>query len=316
MKKVLIPEAIADSGVQYLMERGYQIRMGIPTDPDNLKKEILDADGLIVRNTRYPREVFEQAPRLKVIARHGVGVDNIDVKAAEELGIWCVNGPGSNANAVAEYTMAMILSLSCGLLQSDRFTRNRDWSFRLEQLRRHELSGHILGVIGLGRIGRLVAQKASAGFGMKVIAYTAETDLEKIPGVELKASLEEVAAQADFLSLHLPSSEETRNLFDERMFRRMKKGAFFINCARGDLYVEEDLARVIKEGHLAGAALDVYREEPLGESPLYELPQVILSQHCAGFSEESKENMALYAAIGVDEVLTGRRPSWPVNNPK
>lgn len=314
MYRILIPEDIAEGGKQYLLERGYELKVGVPTDIETLKRELAEADGVIVRNARYPKEVFENSKRLKVIARHGTGVDNIDVAAAQEKNIWVVNGPIANINAVAEYTAVMVGALSCHVGLADRHTRRRDWSCRLA-MKRHELKGSTLGLIGFGHIGQLVAQKVTSGFGMKVLAYDLRKSAIDMEGVEITDHLDEVVANSDFLSLHIPSTPQTRGMFDYNMFRKMKEGSFFINCARGDIYVESDLVRALEEGHLAGAALDVYREEPLGDSPLYDMEQVILSQHNAGISEESKINMSLYAAMGAHQVLSGQTPSWPVNKP-
>ena len=314
MYKILIPEDIAESGKRYLTERGYILKVGVPTDIPSLKQELLDVDGVIVRNARYPREVFEGSRRLKVIARHGTGVDNIDVEAAQNQGIWVVNGPTANINAVAEYTVGLIAALACRLRPLDVKTRKRDWSFRLTMERR-EMKDSTVGLIGFGHIGRLTAEKLTAGFGMKVLAYELRSQISGIPGVEISTNLDYVLSNSDFVSLHIPSTSSTKGMFNHDMFRKMKKGSFFINCARGDLYEEEDLIRVLEEGHLAGAALDVYAEEPLKESSLFEMEQVILSQHNAGISEESKINMSRYAAKGIEQGLTGQTPSWPVNHP-
>lgn len=314
MFKVLIPEDIAESGKRYLLERGYSLKVGVPTDIETLKEELMDADGVIVRNAKYPKEVFEDSKKLKVIARHGTGVDNIDVAEAEKRGIWVTNGPTANINAVAEYTVAALMALSCMLRPLDIATRKKDWSLRLA-MERYELKGKTVGLAGFGRIGQLVARKVTAGLGMKVIAYDLRDTIDAIPDVEFTKELDHVLKNSDFVSLHMPSTEQTRGMFDYEMFKKMKEHSFFINCARGDLYIEEDLIRVLEEGHLRGAALDVYAEEPLKESRLLQMDQVLLSQHNAGLSEESKENMSLHAAMGIDQVLSGQTPEWPVNHP-
>ncbi len=314
MFKVLIPEDIAESGKRYLLERGYSLKVGVPTDIETLKEELIDADGVIVRNAKYPKEVFEDSKKLKVIARHGTGVDNIDVAEAEKRGIWVTNGPTANINAVAEYTVAALMALSCMLRPLDIATRKKDWSLRLA-MERYELKGKTVGLAGFGRIGQLVARKVTAGLGMKVIAYDLRDTIDAIPDVEFTKDLDHVLKNSDFVSLHMPSTEQTRGMFDYEMFKTMKEHSFFINCARGDLYIEEDLIRVLEEGHLRGAALDVYAEEPLKESRLLQMDQVLLSQHNAGLSEESKENMSLHAAMGIDQVLSGQTPEWPVNHP-
>ena len=314
MFKVLIPEDIAESGKRYLLERGYSLKVGVPTDIETLKEELMDADGVIVRNAKYPKEVFEDSKKLKVIARHGTGVDNIDVAEAEKRGIWVTNGPTANINAVAEYTVAALMALSCMLRPLDIATRKKDWSLRLA-MERYELKGKTVGLAGFGRIGQLVARKVTAGLGMKVIAYDLRDTIDAIPDVEFTKELDHVLKNSDFVSLHMPSTEQTRGMFDYEMFKKMKEHSFFINCARGDLYIEEDLIRVLEGGHLRGAALDVYAEEPLKESRLLQMDQVLLSQHNAGLSEESKENMSLHAAMGIDQVLSGQTPEWPVNHP-
>ena len=314
MFKILIPEDIAESGKRYLLERGYSLKVGVPTDIETLKEELMDADGVIVRNAKYPKEVFEDSKKLKVIARHGTGIDNIDVAEAEKRGIWVTNGPTANINAVAEYTVAVLMALSCMLRPLDIATRKKDWSLRLA-MERYELKGKTVGLAGFGRIGQLVARKVTAGLGLKVIAYDLRDTIDAIPDVEVTKDLDHVLKNSDFVSLHMPSTEQTRGMFDYKMFKKMKEHSFFINCARGDLYIEEDLIRVLEEGHLRGAALDVYAEEPLEESRLLQMDQVLLSQHNAGLSEESKENMSLHAAMGIDQVLSGQTPEWPVNHP-
>ncbi len=313
MYKVLIPEDIAQSGKDYLTQRGYHLKVGVPTDIESLRREVADADALIVRNTRYPKEVLEAGKRLKVVARHGTGVDNIDVEAAEAMGIWVVNGPIANINAVAEHTVGMMMALSCHILRCDERTRAGDWSYRLKMQRR-ELRGQVLGLVGFGRIGSMVAVKA-AGLGMNVIAYDLRRPDSLPPNTEIVDSIELVIKDADYVSVHLPSTADTRGMFNYGFFSRMKPTACFINCARGDLYVEADLVRALKEGLIAGAALDVYAAEPPGDTELLKMEQVVLSQHNAGLSQESTANMSLCAAMGVDEVLSGMRPKWPVNNP-
>lgn len=316
MFKILIPEDVAESGKEYLKERGYELKVGVPTDVENLKKEIRDADGILVRNALYPEEVLAAGEKLKVIGRHGTGVDNIDVAAATRMGIQVTNAPVSNINAVAEYTAAMIIALGCRLRTVDQKTRAGDWSYRKEMPKhRKELKNCTLGVIGYGRVGKAVAEKMMNGFGMKVVAYNlvpVEAQNELLTVVD---GIEKVLQEADFVTVHVPATPQTKGMFCYDTFKQMKLGAFFINCARGDVVVEEDLARALKEGILAGAALDVYAEEPLPvDSSILECENVIFSQHNASLSQESADNMSLHAAIGIDEVLTGKAVTWPVNH--
>ena len=315
MYKVLIPEDIAESGKNYLRERGYELKVGCATDEETLAKELMDADAVIVRNAKYRKPVFANSPRLKVIARHGTGTDNIDVKDAEALGIWVVNGPLANINAVAEYTIGFLLALGKGLVWADQATRANDWSWRLTS-KNYELEGKTLGVIGYGNIGKIVARKAALGFGMKVFAYDINHGTSDTEGVVVSDDLDMIIRSSDFLTLHIPSTPKTRHMCDRDMFAKMKAGSCFINCARGDLYDEDALVEALSCGHLRGAALDVYATEPLPpSSKLLTLKNVVLSQHNAGLSEESKAKMSLYAAMGVDQVLTGQKPTWPVNHP-
>lgn len=316
MFKILIPEDVAESGKEYLKERGYELKVGVPTDIESLKKEIRDADGILVRNALYPEEVLAAGEKLKVIGRHGTGVDNIDVAAATRMGIQVTNAPVSNINAVAEYTAAMIIALGCRLRTVDQKTRMGDWSYRKEMPKhRKELKNCTLGVIGYGRVGKAVAEKMMNGFGMKVVAYNLVPVEHQNELLTVVDGIEKVLQEADFVTVHVPATPQTKGMFHYDTFKKMKPGAFFINCARGDVVVEEDLARALKEGILAGAALDVYEEEPLpADSPILECENVIFSQHNASLSKESADNMSLHAAIGIDEVLTGKVVTWPVNH--
>ncbi len=315
MYKILIPQDISEVGKNYLLERGYELKVGVPVDTESLKREVADADGLIVRNARYPKEVLEAGKKLKVVARHGTGVDNIDVEAATGLGIQVTNAPVSNINAVAEYTLALIMALGCQLKVVDGKTRAGDWSYRGQMpSSRRDLKDSVLGIVGFGRIGQMVAQKAMDGLGMRVIAYNLIPVEMKHPLLTVADDLDTVLEQADFVTVHVPSTPETRNMFNYETFRKMKDSAYFINCARGDVYVEEDLGRALAEGVIRGAATDVYREEPMSpDNSLLKLDNVLLSQHNSSLSKESTDNMALHAAIGVDEVLSGKAPTWAVN---
>ena len=316
MDKILIPQDIAEVGKAYLRERGYELKVGVPVDIESLKREVADADGLIVRNARYPREVLEAGTKLKVVARHGTGVDNIDLEAATELGIQVTNAPVSNINAVAEYTVALIMALGCHLRVVDGRTRRKDWSYRDKMpSRRREIKGSVLGIVGFGRIGRMVAEKVMNGLGMQVIVYDPRAMPMEHPRLTVVDALDALLEQAGFVTVHVPSTPETKDLFGLEAFKKMKRSACFINCARGDVYVEADLCQALEEGLIQGAALDVYREEPLSpESRLFEQENLLLSQHNASLSKESTDDMALHAAIGVDEVLRGEPPTWAVND--
>jgi D-3-phosphoglycerate dehydrogenase len=312
--KVLIPEDVDSSGKDYLLERGYEIKVGVPTDIETLKREIADADAVLARVALFPEEVLAAGKKLKVIARHGVGVDTVAVGYAESQGIWVVNAPLSNGNTVAECAVAMILALECDLIRLDRKTREGDWTYR-ERVKRRDLAGLTLGIVGFGRIGRMVADKVIPGLGMKVISYHPRKHPETPPGVEHTTDISRILSASVYLGVFVPSTSETRGMFNYAAFSAMKPGAYYINCARGDTYVEADLVRALDEGHLAGAALDVFSPEPRIDSPLYRMDQVIVTQHSAGHSVEANYKMSLDAAKGIDEILRGDKPTWPANHP-
>jgi D-3-phosphoglycerate dehydrogenase len=314
MYKILIPEDIDPAGKDYLRERGYELRVGIPVDPENLRREIADADGLLVRIARYPKEVLEAGEKLKVVGRHGAGVDNIDVDYAGSQGIWVVNAPQANANAVAEFVVSRIMALECDIPALDKYTRAGDWSYRM-RLHRRELTDKTAGIVGLGRIGRLTAEKLIRGLGMKALAYHPRRPPGMDGEIRISGDLGEVLGAADHLGVLVPSTPETRGMFDYAAFSAMKRDAFYINCARGNTYVEADLVRALDEGLIAGAAIDVFDPEPKPESPLFQMEQVIVSQHSAGLSREAAARMALHAAMGIHEVLQGDIPTWAANRP-
>jgi D-3-phosphoglycerate dehydrogenase len=314
MYKILIPEDIDPSGKEYLREQGYQLQVGVPLDRETLRREIADADGLLVRIARYPREILEAGKNLKVIGRHGVGVDNIDVDYAGSQGIWVVNTPQANGNAVAEFVVSWILALECDILGLDKHTRAGDWSYRMG-LRRRELVDKTAGIVGLGRIGRLAAEKLTRGLGMKVLAYHPRRPSGMDGDIRVSGDLGEVLGNSDHVVVLVPSTGETRRMFDYAAFSAMNPEAYFINCARGDTYVEADLVRALNEGLIAGAAIDVFDPEPKPESPLFSMDQVIVSQHSAGLSQEGAARMSLHAAMGIHEVLQGDVPTWAVNHP-
>lgn len=314
---VLIPQDIVEEGKKYLRDRGYTIKMGSGATVEAIKKDVVDCDAILARTAPFPREVIEAAPNLKVIGRHGVGVDNIDVEACTERGIWVTYAPESNASSVAEYTIGMIVALARNFLRGDKATRTSDWEFR-NRVKGSDLAGKTLGVIGAGRVGSLVAKKARFGLDMEILAYDPYIkEIKGLPETKLVSDLEQVFRTADFITLHLPATEETRGLIGKKYFDLMKPTAYLINAARGDVVVEKELYEALRTGRIAGAGLDVYDPEPpKPDNPLFTLENVILSPHNAALTTECMTRMALHAAMGIDDVLSGRRPKWPVNEPK
>lgn len=314
--RVLIPQDVSEAGKAYLRDRGYEIKMGSGVSVETLKSEVGDCHGILARTARFPAEVLRAGRHLKVIGRHGVGVDNIDIQAATELGIYVTNAPESNAGSVAEHTIGLIIAAARNFVQCDGALRRGNFEIR-NQLIGEDIEGKVLGLIGVGKVGRRVARKASRGLDMKVIGYDPFSDHALVPEVEFSDSIQEVLRTADFVSLHLPANEQTMGLIDKAGLLMMKSSAFLINVARGGIVRENDLVEVLSERRIAGAALDVFTEEPPDPSnPLLELDNVIVTPHNAALTRECMDRMALHAARGIDEVLSGRTPTWPVNEPR
>ncbi len=311
---VLIPQDIAEEGKAWLRERGYEIRMGRGATVEDMVLDVADCDAILARTAPVPAKVLEAGKRLRVIARHGVGYDNIDVARATELGIRVTFAPESNASTVAEYVVGCIVALARNLTRSDSEFRRGNWSFR-DQVMGEDLAGKALGIVGFGKIGRLVAKKAAFGLDMTILAH----DPNLVPGqgpehVTPVPSWEKIFSSSDFVTLHIPGGNRTRGIVGAKEFALMKKSAFLINSARGDIVNESDLIEALREGAIAGAALDVFALEPPDPcNALFSLDNVLLTPHSAAHTRECMVRMALDAARGIDEVLTGKRPTWPVN---
>lgn len=290
----------------------------VPPDPSDeaLRAEIKDADTLVV--TFYPhvdRAMLAAAPRLKHIARSGVGLDSIDVQAATERGVFVTNTPDLTATAVAEFTMTLLMSLAKQITVCDRIVREGRWSERGDINRTNrELDGKTHGIVGLGAIGRRVAARCQ-GFGMKVIYHKRNRDLEleRTMGVEY-VPLETLIATADSISLHVPLTGETRNMFDRKQFEAMKRSAFLVNQSRGKVVNETALIEALKEGLIAGYATDVYEKEPPATDwELLQLPNVVVAPHIGGATIESRTRASIALAHDVVSVLRGEVPKYLVN---
>ncbi|KAA5828340.1 phosphoglycerate dehydrogenase [Saccharopolyspora hirsuta] len=260
-----------------------------------------EAEALIVGMDRIDREVFEAAPRLKVVAKHGVGYDNIDLDAAREAGVRVVYAPGSNSRAVAELTFGLLLDVARGITANDRGVRAGGWPKTFGG----ELAGRSLGIIGFGRIGRLVAGYATA-FGMTVAAHDPFLPAEAfgdVPAVDLDTVLD-----SDVVSLHLPATPGAEPLLDRDRLAAMRPGAILLNAARGGLVDESAAAELLSSGHLAGAGFDAFAVEPLADSPLRTAPNVVLTAHIGACSREANRTMGVAVAEGVLAVLNGTEP--------
>lgn len=280
-----------------------------------LADALADVDAVIVRSsTTITAQSLEWAERLKVIGRAGVGVDNIDVDAATERGVAVFNAPSGNTVSAAELTMALLLTLVRRVCAADASMRRGEWD--RSAFSGIELYGKTLGLVGAGRIGGEVARRAQA-FGMRVVAYDPFLSEERAQSLEVElAELDDVVRRADVLSLHVPLTENTAGLFGEKRLRSMKKGAFLVNAARGGVLDEAALARVLADGHLAGAALDVYEEEPLpARHPLRDLERVVLTPHLGAATREAQHNVAVEIAEAVRAALIEGELAGAVNAP-
>lgn len=272
-----------------------------------------EVDAVLASTDAFTRRVLEAAPRLKIISRVGVGYDAIDIAAADEHGVWVTITPGTNEHSVADLTLALLLTLARQIVPMVEKTRAGRW----ERAIGVELAGTTLGLIGFGRIGRQVALRARA-FDTRVIIYDVIRDEDAAASCGAAyVSLEDLLAQADFVSLHAPATPQTRGLIDATTLRQMKPTAYLINTARGELVHEPDLVEALRRGRIAGAALDVFDTEPPDPAnPLLALPNVLPTPHVAGITTQSAVRMATLSAENVLAALRGERPPYPVNEPR
>jgi D-3-phosphoglycerate dehydrogenase / 2-oxoglutarate reductase len=299
--KILIAEKISASAVEELKEPGWTVLTADQLE-GKLAAELESADALIVRSAvQADAELLSHAKKLRVVGRAGVGVDNIDLDAATRRGIAVMNTPGANAVAVAEQTLGMMLAMARHLCRADALMHAGKWEKK--SLQGVELRGKTLGIAGLGRIGMEVARRARA-FGMEIVGHDpfVSVAVAKEQGIRL-ASLDELYAAADYITLHVGLTPQTTGMINEAALKKMKKGVRLVNCARGELVNEADLVNALKAGHVAAAALDVFNEEPLKNSPLQSLDNVILTPHIGGSTYEAQEAVGVQIARQVREYL-------------
>jgi D-3-phosphoglycerate dehydrogenase len=312
--KILMSQPIHEQGMQYIVEKGYAAVVAPDFSEATLIKEVQDAAGFLVRTAEIPAAVINAGKALKVIARHGVGYDNIDVKAATARKIPVCITPRANALSVAEHVLALMLALAKRVIPFDAATRKDEWSVR-NSYSAFDLDGKTLGIIGMGRIGMLVCQKAKAAFNMEILAYDSlvpKAAMEKAGAKVL--SVAEILTASDFVTLHVPSLPETKGMINAATLKTMKRTAYLINCARGPIVDEAALVAALKDGTIAGAGIDVFDPEPpLANNPLFGLPNVVLSPHSAGLTQECVIRMATHAAQAIIDVLEGRKPEGVIN---
>ncbi|HWJ44811.1 MAG TPA: phosphoglycerate dehydrogenase [Gaiellaceae bacterium] len=311
MTSVLVREEIAEAGIRLLRERGFEVDVDGESD---LAETIGRYDGIVVRSaTKLTGELIERGERLKVIGRAGVGIDNVDVAAATRRGIVVANAPESTVVSAAEHTIGLLLALTRNIPQAHAALKQGRW-----ERKRYggiELADKTLGVLGFGRIGQQVARRASA-LGMRVVAYDPFVGPERFRelGVDRVDTVDEVYAAAEFLTLHLPLTDETRRGIDASAFAKMRDGVRIVNAARGELLDEDSLLRALQSGKVAGAALDVFSAEPYS-GPLLELDSVVATPHLAASTEEAQDRAGLIIAEQVAAALEGGLVTNAVNIP-
>jgi D-3-phosphoglycerate dehydrogenase len=314
--KVLLYKDMHEEGKAILREKA-EIIMAERFDEVYLIDHVRDVDGIIIRaNGKVTRKMMESAPKLRVIGRHGVGVENIDLEAATEKGIWVVNTPDANDISVAEHFFGLALILSKMLKKGDIALREGRWEARYQYIGR-ELHGKILGILGFGKIGRAVGRMGYKGFDMEILYYDVVRyeEMEKEIKAE-KVSLKELLTQSDYISINLPMLPATQALLKEREFGLMKPSAYIINLARGPIWDEKALYAALKEGKIAGAASDVYEVEPATKGhPLFQLENFVGTPHMAAHTEEALKRMSR-VAVDIIRVLEGKDPVYPVNRPQ
>jgi D-3-phosphoglycerate dehydrogenase len=264
---------------------------------------VREVEAMVVRSeTKVTKRIIEAAPKLRVVGRAGVGVDNVDVETATQRGIVVMNTPSGNTISTAELTFSMLMSLARNIPQAHASMKSGKWDRR--QFQGVELNNKTLGILGMGRIGSEVARRAIA-FGMRVLAYDPYLALSRAKALQVElVELDEIYARADFVTVHMPMSDETKGMINAAAFAKMKKGVRVLNCARGGIINEADLYEAINSGHVAGAALDVYEVEPPPASfPLRELPQVIMTPHLGASTEEAQENVGIEVAEAITDYL-------------
>ncbi|GAA5819552.1 MAG: phosphoglycerate dehydrogenase [Methanobrevibacter sp. CfCl-M3] len=311
--KVLIADSIDEEGIDNLKEVA-EVVVDTKISHEDLIKTISEYDGIIVRSrTKLTKDIIDKANNLKIIARAGVGVDNVDLNVATDKGIMVVNTAESTTITVAEYTMGLILAVARKIPIADKSVKDGKWE--KSNFLGTELRNKILGVVGMGRIGSQVVSRCKA-FEMDAIVYDPYLQ-EKVAeemGVEL-TDLETVLSEADIITIHVPLTPQTKHLISEKELKLMKNNVFIVNCARGGIIDEEALCNALKNGEIAGAALDVYENEPPKGSKLFELDNVVLSPHVAASTIEAQKDAAIIAADEVAQVFKGKTPKNVLNLP-
>ncbi len=314
--KVLISDALAATAVDVLQDHGLDVTFepGLGKDPDRLAAIIGDFDAIAIRSaTKMTADIIDRADNLKVIGRAGIGVDNVDIPAATKKGVIVMNTPFGNSVTTAEHAVAMMFALARQIPDANCSTRAGKWE--KSRFMGVEITGKTLGIIGCGNIGSIVAERA-LGLQMKVMAFDPFLSMERAADLGVhKVELEDVLRRADFITLHTPLNDKTRNVLDAAALAKTKKGVRIINCARGGLIDEGALADALISGHVAGAALDVFAEEPARKSPLFDLDNVVCTPHLGAATKEAQENVAVQLAEQLADFLNTGAVRNALNSP-
>ncbi|MBN1385136.1 MAG: phosphoglycerate dehydrogenase [Elusimicrobia bacterium] len=304
MKKILVSDPLAKDGIE-LLQKNPEFTVDVKTGlkPEELIGIIGEYEGLLVRSeTKARKEVLDAAKKLKVIGRAGTGVDNIDIKEASKKGIVVMNVPGGNTISAAEHAVSMLLALSRNIPQANASLKKREW--KKKDFVGVEVLGKTIGVIGLGKIGLEVARRLMA-FETKVLVYDPFVSKERAAQLGVEAvSLDDIFKNSDYITIHTPKTEQTKNLINAETIKKMKDGVRIVNCARGGLIDEDALADALKSGKVKGAALDVFAKEPLTESPFFEMPNVIMTPHLGASTKEAQINVSVEIAKQFEEFFT------------
>jgi D-3-phosphoglycerate dehydrogenase len=312
--RVLVKEEIADSGVDLLREH-FDVELGVDWDNGQLEERIGDFEGIVIRSaTKLTADLIERADSMRVIGRAGVGVDNVDVPAATKRGIIVANAPQSNVIAAAEHTVALILALARNIPQAHAALVDGRWE--RSKYGGIEVYEKTLGILGFGRIGQLVAERARS-FGMRVLAYDPFVAAERYRemGVDKAETSEDVYAEADIITIHLPKTPETENWLNAEAFAKMKDGVRVVNVARGQLLDDQALVEALQSGKVAGAAIDVFRDEPVTDHPLFGMPGVVVTPHLGASTTEAQDRAGVQVAEQLVAALTGGVATNAVNMP-
>ncbi|HKH12313.1 MAG TPA: phosphoglycerate dehydrogenase [Rubrobacter sp.] len=312
--RVLIPEKLADPGIE-LLRKDFEVDVLLDLSPDELLERIGEYDGLIIRSaTQVTAGVIGKAQNLKAIGRAGIGVDNIDIEAATKRGVIVANAPESNTVAAAEHTLGLMLAAARRIPAADASLKNGEW--KRSAFKGVEVREKTLGLVGLGHVGAIVARGA-IGMGMRVLAYDpyVSEDRMRSMNVERAATTDEVFENADFVSLHVPRTPQTVGLVNGETLGKMKPTAYLINVARGGIVDEGALYEALKDGVIGGAALDVFAEEPTTDSPIFSLPNVVVTPHLGASTAEAQDRAGITAAEQVAAALRGQVPMHAINAP-